>query len=117
LIFLSKPNIPGYTGLTHPYKTTNVSHYDRLGRPYTTTAAFHREMPQIAQNNPEIPSLSGDFARIQTRVAPQNPYDNITRVVDSEANHSMDFVKRPIINAKGPTYADYSRAVNAKSAK
>ncbi len=115
--FLSKPNIPGYTGQTHPYKTTSVSHYDRSGRPYTTTAAFHREMPQVTQNDPQTASLSGDFARIQTRVAPQNPYDNIQREVDVEANHSMDFVKRPIIINKGPTHADYSRAVSAKSAK
>ena len=38
----SKPNIPGYTGKTHHFKTTSVSHYDLQGRPYTTTAAFHR---------------------------------------------------------------------------
>ena len=83
-----------------------MSHYDRQGRPYTTTAAFHRKMPNLAQNDPKIQSLSGDFARIQTRVAPQNPYDNIQRVAVPEANHSLDFVQHPIIINKGSTYAD-----------
>ena len=42
ICFNSKPNIPGYTGHTHNFKTRSVSHYDTEGRPYTTTAAYHR---------------------------------------------------------------------------
>lgn len=71
----SKPNIPGYTGHTHNFKTSSVSHYDREGRAYTTTAAFHRQMPQI--NNPlHSPTMYGDFSKIQTKVLPNNPYGN-----------------------------------------
>lgn len=65
-------------------------------------------MPSVAQNNPDIPSLSGDFARIQTRVAPQNPYDNIRREVDPGVNHSLDFIQHPIVINKDTTHADYS---------
>ena len=64
-------------------------------------------MPEINQLMPEITSLSGDFARIQTRVPPQNPYDNIKRKVDTEINHSRDHVNQPIVNAKHPNHADY----------
>ena len=41
-LFLSKPNIPFYTGKSHWTKVDPVSHYDQAGRPYTTTAAFHK---------------------------------------------------------------------------
>lgn len=103
-----KPNIPGYTGHTHQFKTRSVSHYDNTGRPYTTTAAYHRLMPEVNQMMPnDITSLSGDFARIQTKVSPQNPYDNIKRSVDLGANHSMDHVSQPIVNSKFSNHADF----------
>jgi hypothetical protein len=74
-------------------------------------------MPEIAQNDPERTSLSGDFARIQTRVAPQNPYDNINRMTDPEINHSLDHAKHPIVIQKNYTHADYMKQMsNSRSA-
>jgi hypothetical protein len=64
-------------------------------------------MPEINQLMPEINSLSGDFARIQTKVPPQNPYDNIKRPVELGVNHSMDHVSQPITNSKFPNHSDY----------
>lgn len=52
---------------------------------------------QIPKNNF---SLAGDFSIIQTRVPPQNPYDQISRPVDKAINSSIDSVKYPIVNAK-----------------
>lgn len=71
-------------------------------------------MPDVAQNDPPIQSLSGDFARIQTRVAPQNPYDYVKRETDPAINHSMDFIKRPINIEKTHTHADYAGPKSAK---
>lgn len=45
-------------------------------------------------------SLAGDFSIIQTRVPPQNPYDQISRPVDIAINNSIDNAKHPIVNAK-----------------
>ena len=64
-------------------------------------------MPEVNQLMPEIPSLSGDFARIQTKVPPQNPYDNIKRSVDVEINHHRDHVSQPIVNPKHSNHSDY----------
>lgn len=67
-----------------------------------------REMPFIDQKHPKIPSLSGDFARIQTKVAPQNPYDNIERKTDFDVNNSIDHVKQPTVNPKEVVHQNYS---------
>lgn len=64
-------------------------------------------MPMINQNHPDIPSLSGDFARIQTKVPPQNPYDNVKRNVDPGINHSIDHVKHPTVTPKKANHEDY----------
>ncbi|CAF0704702.1 unnamed protein product [Brachionus calyciflorus] len=110
-----KPNIPGYTGHVHNFKTTSVSHYDDKGRPYTTTAAYHRQLPM------EIPtenySLAGDFSRIQTRVPPQNAYDQIKRPVDIGINNSIDNVKHPIVNMKDTNHQNFLVANREKEIK
>jgi hypothetical protein len=94
----SKPNIPGYTGAKHYYKTNSVSHYDRDGRPFTTTAAFHRAMPHVAQLHAAPPThLAGDFTRLQTKVPPSNPNDQIARPTDPAVNNSIDSAKYPIV--------------------
>jgi len=108
IIFKSKPNIPGYTGKKHYYKTTSVSHYDKEGRPFTTTAAYHRQMPLINQNHPTNPThLAGDFTRIQTKVPPSNTNDNIARPVDTGVNHSSDHMNYPIVLGKRPNQKEF----------
>lgn len=104
-----KPNIPGYTGNVHNFKTTQVSHYDNDGRPYTTYSAFYRKLPMIDQKFPDIPSLSGDFARIQTKVPPENPYNLIYKPTDPYVNHSLDqtAIKHAIVNPKKRNHQDY----------
>lgn len=93
-----KPNIPGYTGNKHYYKTTSVSHYDKQGRPFTTTAAYHRQMPNLSQNHPTNPThLAGDFTRLQTRVPPSNPNDYISRPTDLGVNNSIDQMSHAIV--------------------
>jgi hypothetical protein len=61
----------------------------------------------IDQNFPQIPSLSGDFARIQTRVPPGNPYNLIHNPTDPFANHSNDNTHHPIVNSKNRNHGDY----------
>ena len=61
-------------------------------------------MPNLSHINPrETANLNGDFARIQTKVAPQNPYDNIQRLTNEEINNSMDHTSIPIKNSKMST--------------
>jgi len=64
-------------------------------------------MPVVNQNHPQIPSLSGDFARIQTKVAPENPYDAVKRLTDPGVNNSIDHVTHPTIVPKHPNHEDY----------
>lgn len=64
-------------------------------------------MNDLDDSERKIIGLAGDFARIQTKVAPQNPYDNVNRVTDKEVNNSMDHIKQPIVNPKGTAYQDY----------
>lgn len=103
-----KPNIPGYTGNKHYYKTNSVSHYDKEGRPFTTTAAYHRVMPNVNQNHPTNPThLAGDFTRIQTKVPPSNTNDLIPRPVDTGINHSIDNMNHPIVIQKRPNQKEF----------
>ena len=62
----------------------------------------------IDETEPRVPSLSGDFARILTKVPPNNPYDNVHRTADREVNHSMDHVKHPIVNPKHSAHQDFT---------
>jgi hypothetical protein len=64
-------------------------------------------MPNIERSNQEPRSLGGDFAQIQTKVPPQNPYDQVPRPTEPDVNHSLDNVKHPIVNQKDPTHQDY----------
>jgi hypothetical protein len=64
-------------------------------------------MPQIPNSNTDPKSLSGDFAHIQTKVPPQNPFDNVTRTTDTDVNNSIDHVKHPIIMQKESTHQDF----------
>lgn len=114
-IFNSKPNIPGYTGQQHNFKTTSVSHYDTNGRPYTTYAAYHRELPLHVQ---KIESLTGDFARIVSRVPPDNPFNAINKPADPEINNSLDNMKHSIVIAKpssDPSYHSTNREKELKA--
>ena len=61
----------------------------------------------VDQNFPEIPSLSGDFARIQTKVPPENPYNQLYKPADPYANHSLDQTNHPIVNPKTRNHGDY----------
>lgn len=61
----------------------------------------------IDQKFPVIPSLSGDFARIQTKVPPENPYNLIYKPTDPYANHSLDQSNHPIVNPKKRNHGDY----------
>jgi hypothetical protein len=64
-------------------------------------------MPQIPHSNTGPKSLSGDFSQIQTKVPPQNPFDNVTRTTDTDVNHSIDHVKHPVNMQKDHTQADF----------
>lgn len=114
-----KPNIPGYTGAKHYYKTNSVSHYDHEGRPFTTTAAYHRVMPNVSQFHPTNPThLAGDFTRIQTKVPPSNTNDQIARPTDPGVNHSIDNAKYPIViqqRANAKQYLPQTRELEIKS--
>lgn len=101
-----KPNIPGYTGHTHPFKTSSVSHYDQEGRAYTTTAAYHRQMPDVSTPLHK-PSKYGDFSQIQTKVPPNNPYDKIDRPVLDNMNMGSESQNYPIVIAKPPNDAQF----------
>jgi hypothetical protein len=61
----------------------------------------------LHRDRTEIPNLNGDFARIQTKVAPQNPYDQIKRDANPEINHSLDNVSRPTVISKKTNHEDY----------
>jgi hypothetical protein len=63
-------------------------------------------MDQIQHES--LTSLNGDFARIQTKVAPQNPYDNIKRNTDTEVNKSLDHIMQPTVNSKKTNHSDYN---------
>lgn len=113
-----KPNIPGYTGNKHYYKTNSVSHYDKEGRPFTTTAAYHRIMPRVDQFHPENPThLAGDFTQIQTKVPPCNTNDYIHRPVDTGVNHSIDNMKHPIVIGKRPNQKEYLAQTHEREIK
>lgn len=111
-----KSNIPGYTGHAHHFKTSNVSHYDKEGRAYTTTAAYHREMPNVTHKL-YSPSLYGDFSKIQTKVPPSNPYDNIDRPVETNQNLACESQNFPIVINKNPNDAQYMVASREKELK
>ena len=106
-INFSKPNVPGYTGSTHHFKTTQVSHYDSQGRPYTTYAAYHRELPVLEKSKTQIASLTGDFGLLQTKVVPGNPFNQIENKADKAVNNSLDNVQQPIIITKSISHSDF----------
>lgn len=67
---------------------------------------FLREIPRLEETKIEK-SMYGDFSRIQTKVPPQNPYDNVNRHADVEINHSMDHMKYPTVNAKHTNHVGF----------
>lgn len=68
---------------------------------------FYRKLATVDQNHPKIPSLSGDFAAISTKVPPMVPYNIIDKVADPDTNHSLDHVLHPAVNPKKSNYAEY----------
>jgi hypothetical protein len=107
---------------------TSVSHFDSNDQPYTTFSAYHRyvvkywskmvprliqnnfllfdcrKLPTVEQNMPPLSSLNGDFLRIQTKVPPSNPYNQIEMKTDPYTNHSLAHVQNPIQNLKMKTF-------------
>ena len=69
----------------------------------------------IDQKFPVIPSLSGDFARIQTKVPPENPYNLVYKPTDPYVNHSLDqtIINHAIVNPKKRNHQDYVELKNA----
>jgi len=104
-----KPNIPGYTGQVHHFKTTQVTHYDPQGHAYTTTAAYHREMPNIG-NNHKVSNLTGDLGRLQTKVPPVNPFNKVHMPTDLAINKSLDNIKQAVIIPKSISHPDFNAA-------
>ena len=55
-------------------------------------------MPHVAQLHAAPPThLAGDFTRLQTKVPPSNPNDQIARPTDPAVNNSIDSAKYPIV--------------------
>ena len=64
-------------------------------------------MPEVDQGHPELRSLNGDLTRIQTKVPPSNPYNQVAQTTDSEINKSIDHLSHPIVVAKKTNNEDY----------
>ena len=66
----------------------------------------------------KIESLTGDLARMVTRVPPQIPFNNINKIADPEINNSLDNMKHSIIISKprnDPSYHATNREKELKA--